>query len=646
MIDWSLSVEFFCLILVLILILNHYDKHWYAAPTSRLYHACLWLSAATITLNILCVFTISVANGVPLWVNLLLNSAYFVLVVGLSTVIGYYLLLLILEHVYRKSCLRKAAVLQFSLFLFYCGMLVYNLFSGVIFFLDDQGRYHRGPMITLGYGVMTLQLLLVLICYFRNRPSISPPMRRVLHILPPTVLLLTAYQMAYPDVLFNGSIIVSADLILLLNFQSRRVDVDSLTCISNRGGFYRELELRLAGKQHFQVILISIRQFTYVNQHYGHQQGDALLYEIACWLDRVHSHGKAFRVGNVDFAVMFPYTGMVAAEENLNRVYQRFREPWTIGESHISLNFRAAELIHTDQEWTATDVLEFLQFSLSLANQREDRLSSFHREIFLQLEQRRHILQLTQQAIRDKTFQVWYQPIYHCESQSFRSAEALLRLRDSDGSMVPTDLLIALAEETGRLEDVTWIVLEEVCALLGSGQLSLLQSVSVNFSMQLFLSDQLIPRITACLERHGVAPRQLKIEITERVLAEDMLQVRSTIEALTALGIRFHLDDFGTGYSNLSMVLGLPFSCIKLDHSLTQAYPHDRKAAAIVENLMNMVHSIGCQVVAEGVETQQQVQAFTEQGADRIQGYYYAKPMPVSELVQFLEHPPIPKQLP
>lgn len=636
LIDWSLSVEVFCLILVVVLILNHYDRHWYATPTTRLYHTCLWLSVATITLNILCVFTIGQSQYVPRWVNLLLNSAYFLLVVGLSTVIGYYLLLLILEHVYRRTCLRRAALMQLGLFLLYGWLLLYNAFSGILFSIDEVGRYCRGPLINAGYGVMALQLMLVLLCYLRNRSSISPPMRRVLRILPPTVLLLTAYQLAYPDVLFNGSIIFAADLILLLNFQSRRVEVDALTFIGNRGSFFRELELRLAGKQHFQVLAVSIRQFTYVNQHYGHQQGDALLCAIARWLSGVQSGGTAFRLGNVDFALLLPYTGMVAGEENLNRVYRRFQEPWVLDELHITLECRVAELIHTDQDWTATDALEFLQFSLNLASQRDDRLSPFHRELFLQLERQRHILQLTRRAIRERSFEVWYQPIYHSATRSFSSAEALLRLRDTDGSLVPPDLFIPLAEQTGTLEDLTWAVLEEVCRLLGSGRAPGLQSVSINLSLPLFLSDQLIPRITGCLERHGVPPRQLKIEITERVLAEDMHQVRATIEALTALGIRFYLDDFGVGYSNLSMVLGLPFSCIKLDHSLTQAYPDDRKASAIVEHLMDLFHSIGCQVVAEGVETSHQVRAFTQKGADWLQGYFYARPMPAEALVRFL----------
>lgn len=637
LINWTLSVEIFCLILILILILNIYERRSDSMPTNRMYQRCLWLSMAAVLVNILCVFTIDRAESIPLWVNAALNTLYFLMVVGLSTLIGRYLVYLVTEHMYDRRCFRRAVLLQLLLCLLYAAALGYNLFSGIIFYFDGQCNYQRGPLVNAGYFIMAAQLALVVICALRNHLSISAPMRRMMYILPPTILLLTVYQIAYPDVLFNGSIIVAADLLLLLNFQSRRVETDSLTCIHNRTSFYHELTLRLAGEQHFQVLVIALKQFTFINQHYGHRQGDSLLYDIACWLTRVHREGKAFRVGNVEFALMLPYTGMVSGEEALETVHRRFQEPWRVGDSRAVLNTRIAQLIHTDQTWSATDVLEFLQYSLTLADDREDKLSPFDRKIFLQLERRRHILQLVRRAVDRQSLQVWYQPIYHCATGAFQSAEALLRLRDEDGRLVQTDLFISLAEQCGMLDELTWIVLEEVCRLLGSGQVPTLDAISINLSMQQFLSNELIPRITTCLSRYRVPPERLKIEITERVLAENMRQVRSTIQALTDLGIRFYLDDFGIGYSNLSSVLGLPFSCIKLDHSLTAGFPDDRNSAAIVSSMLDVFHSIGFQVVAEGVETGEQAAALIGRGADWLQGYHYARPMPQDELIPFLQ---------
>ena len=636
MIQWTMSVEFFCLIVVVILILNFYDRRWAASGRSRLFLLCLWLSGTTIALNMACVFTISQFHHLPLWVNLLLNSGYFAMVVGMSTVTAYYVLRLILEHVYSVRCRQVLSAVLGALFLLYGGLLLVNLRTGLVFYFDEAGLYCRGPLINAGYGVMGLELMLLILCALRHRRSISQPMLRVMQILPPVVVLLAVYQLFYPDVLFNGSIIVAADIILLMNFQSRRVEMDGLTCVGNRSSFYRELRLRLGGKQQFQVIAVCIRQFGTINQHYGQASGDALLYEAARWLDRVHHRGRAFRVGNVEFALLAPYTGMVAAGKLLEEVCGRFRQSWVLGQERFTLDVRFAELICTDQDWSATDILDFLKYSVGQADQREDHLVRFDEAIYRQMEQRRQTLLLMRRAVEEDRFEVWYQPVYRCAGGDFTSAEALLRLRDDRGELVPPSRFIPLAEETGMLDQLSWIVLEDACRLLVSGEIPWVQSVSINLSAQQFASDELIGRVSECLQRYQLDPGRLKLEITERVLAEDMGRMRQMMDKLAAMGVSFYLDDVGTGYSNLSGVLELPFDCIKLDHSLIAGYPDDEGSSAVVDAMLELFHTMGCQVVAEGVETERQAQAVTAKGADWIQGYYCARPMPKEALKSFL----------
>lgn len=636
MIQWTMSVEFFCLIVVVILILNFYDRRWAGSGRSRLFLLCLWLSGATIALNIACVFTISQFHSLPLWVNLLLNSGYFAMVVGMSTAAAYYLLYLVLEHVYSVRCLRTLSAVLGALYLAYLALLLVNLRTGLIFYFDEAGYYCRGPLVNAGYGVMGAELGLLVLCALKYRRSMSQPMLRVMQLLPPVVVLLMVYQLLYPDVLFNGSIIVAADIILLLNFQSRRVEMDSLTCVGNRSSFYRELRLRLGGRQQFQVIAVSIRQFGAINQHYGQASGDALLYEAARWLDRAHRRGRAFRLGNVEFALLAPYTGMVAAGHLLDDVCSRFRQSWELGQDRFALDVRFAELICTDQDWSATDILDFLKYSISQADQREDHLVRFDEAVYRQMEQRRQTLLLMRRAVEEHRFEVWYQPVYRCAGGDFSSAEALLRLRDEQGALVPPSRFIPLAEETGMIGRLSWIVLEEACRLLGSGEIPWIRSVSINLSAQQFMSDELIDRIADCLRRYRLDPGCLKLEITERVLSEDMGRMHMMMDRLAALGVSFYLDDFGTGYSNLSGVLELPFDCIKLDHSLIAGYPDDEGSSAVVDTMLELFHAMGCQVVAEGVETQRQARAVIAKGADWIQGYYYARPMPQEELLAFL----------
>ena len=636
MISWSLSAEFFSIIILSILILSFHDRRWGSSPQSRLFHVCLWLSAASVGLNILCVFTISRASSFPLWANILLNSAYFLMTVLVSVLISHSIFSLIYEHVDKKNGLALLRALLAFFYIAYCILVILNVRTGVIFYFDAHRLYRRGPLINFGYVIVMAEILLVVLCMLRHLKSIDRSMRRVLWIIPPAIFLQVLYQIAFPNILLNGSIVVTADMILLLNFQTRRLEQDSLTSIGNRAGFYHELSAQINSHRQFQVIVMAIRHFGSVNQRYGHSNGDALLYKAALWLDHFDKKGCAFRLGSVAFAILLPYEDAASSQANLQKITERFQKPWELGPVNIQLTAQFAELIYTGQDWDATSILEFLRYGLSLAAEAPSGCIPFQEGIYEQMELHQDVLSLMRRSIKEGRFQVWYQPLYNCRTHSFTSAEALLRLPGDDGSWIPPSLFIPLAEEHGLIDDLHQIVLEQVCRFLGSRSLPELSSVSINLSMQQFSSPDLIARIVDCAERFHVSPSQLKLEITERMLSENPDRMRASMRSLYLLGFHFYLDDFGTGYSNLSTLLDCPFSCIKLDQSLIREYPADRRSKAILDSMLKLFHALGLQVVTEGVETSAQAQALREKGTDWIQGYYYARPMPEDKLLPFI----------
>ena len=427
-----------------------------------------------------------------------------------------------------------------------------------------------------------------------------------------------------------------ADLILFLGFQCSSVEQDSLTGIGNRNSFYQEISLRLAGRQRFQVILLSLHHFVNVNQRFGHAAGDAFLYEIARWLDHMEPEGRAFRFGNVEFALLLPWESQEKGRSSLETVQRRFQRTWTLGDAETLIPARLTDLVCRGQAWTEAQVLELLEHGLRLAKQGPEETVECGEAVWEALERRKELLELIRRSIRERRFRVWYQPVYRCGTGAFSSAEALLRLEDFQGRAVPPSVFIPLAEETGLIDELSWIVLEEVCRLLGGGQAAGLETVSINLSMQQFMDPDLTGRVTGCLARHGVSPERLKIEITERVLLQDLERMRKVMGELSAKGVRFYLDDFGTGYSNLSSVLDLPFECIKLDQSLLVAFPEDRRADMLVHTLLELFHKMGQRVVVEGVETAAQAEGLRRYDADWLQGYYYARPLPEERLLSFL----------
>ena len=632
---WSLSAELFSAIILALLMLSYRGQK--QAPTRRgqMYQLCLWLSMGSILLNVLCVLTIDYALHLPLWLNLLLNSLYFFVVVIMATVMAAHLFELILEHVYDSHCLRKARRLLVGLALLFTAAVLWNLESGILFYFDDQNAYQRGPLNSLGYGFLTVELLALVVCYLRNRRSVSRSMVHVMRTLPPLVVLLMVFQWLYPEILLNGAIITIADLILYISFQSRRLDLDSLTGVGNRKGFRNELSLRLAGRQRFQVILLGLQQFSDINRRFGHQLGDAFLYETARQLERLFPRGRVFRFGNVEFALLLPYPDDDGAAR-LQTIRDRFEKPLTLGTDQAVLTARLADLLCAGEHWTVGRLLEALEYSLDLARKGDGEPVRFQGQAAQMLQRRKDLVSLMRQSLQERRFRVWYQPVWDTAAGAFTSAEALLRLSTPEGEAISPAEFIPLAEESDLINDLSWLVLEEVCRLLSGGTVSALESVSINLSMQQFLDPNLVPRLRRCLDTYGLSPTQLKIEITERVAAQDIGRTAAVMEQLSGMGIHFYLDDFGTGWSNLSCALDLPFQCVKLDHSLLSAYPASPRSRQLIHGLVALFHELDVAVVAEGVETQAQADALGGCGVDWLQGYHLARPMAGEALVTFL----------
>lgn len=635
MIRWSLAAELLALIIISILIIYYYERKPTSSYKRKMYHMCLWMSILSIIIDVICVYMVDFSYQVPYWINMLFNSSYFISIIFTCSLLAIYLFSLTLEHVYSKIFLKcfKRIVLLLNVSFFI--LVIWNLKSGVLFYFDKSGRYCRGPLNAVGYGIMGIEMIMLAVCYIRNKASVSKPVIRLINTLPFIVAVFIIFQHMYPGLLLNGMFMAITNMVIFISFQTRKSDMDSLTYAGSRNSFFEEISLRIAGKQSFQIILLSLKQFSVINEKYTYQKGDEFLYVIAQAIDRIISNAKAFRFGNVEFAVILPYESDEKAYGNLMRIKERFEEKWELGEiwSYIPAYF--TDIVYTGQNWSPSQMIEYLEAGMRIAKKDPNNLHRFDEYIIESFRKRKELLEIMQRSIEQKRFKVWYQPIYNLNKHGFLSAEALLRLKDYNGDPVSPSEFIPLAEDTGMIDDLSWIVLEEVCEFLEHFQ-GTIESVSINLSMQQFEDRNLAARIHDSLERHHLTPNKLKIEITERVLLQDMNYMKNVVESLTEDGICFYLDDFGTGYSNISSALSLPFECVKLDRSLLEDLPGNHKSEVFVKNMIETFRAMGQKVVAEGVERQEQVEILKSYGSDYIQGFYFGKPMPEDEFTAFI----------
>lgn len=630
---WALVPEFVALLIIGVIMLFYYDKKQVNTERRKLFWFSLGISAASIVLNIICVYLIEYAEYVPVIVNVAANTLYFWISMAMCTVLAFYLFQRILEYVYDKTCMKKAVVGLATVMVLYTCLAIWNLWSGVFFYFDEFGNYQQGVYNRIGYGGLLVEIIMLMGCYIRNRKSVSKETVRVLKTAIPIVLFIAVLQITVLRFLYlNGTIIAIVNLIIFICFQSHPIETDSLTGLGNRKSFYDEIALRTEGQQMYQIIGISLQNFGAVSKKMGYKKGDAIIREIAQFLSGFHKEGRVYRVSNVFFAIILPWTNEQEQEKHSQEIKARFDCPWEVGGEVCEVEYHGASIMYQLQEWTAEQVIVYLEYTMNQAKNDNRKMLGFDTNIEQRFQRREYLIETLQKAIKDQMFQVYYQPVYHCKEKCFASAEALVRLKDYINEHISPAEFIPLAEETRMIDEISWIVIEKVCALMGGDGVPGLKQVSINLSMQQFLQHDLIERIDALMKKYRTPAEAICFEITESVLLDDEAYIKEIMSRMQEKGWRFYLDDFGTGYANFSQILDLPFEVVKLDRSLLVNHLDKPETQKLPDILVPFFHNLGHTVVAEGVETEEQLNWMQSIGVDRVQGFYFARPMPEDSL--------------
>lgn len=639
---YSLLTEFVALLLTVILLLSLTLYRKVNTRSLKVYRICLILTISSIVWDMISVVLLQEPGQVFVGLNLLVNTIYFMMVVCTCSVTVLYIFEKMLEHVYEQYCMTRGRRILFGLTIFYAVLILMNFKTGIIFYFDQEGRYHRGVLNESGYLFMVIEMGMLLVCYYRHSSGVGKEMRQALRVLVPVVLALAGIQLIDQDLLLNGIIAAFVDTILFFCFLCQGREDDNVTGIGNRDGFFSELYSRIRGQQKFQILLVFPQDFGAINQRYGYQIGNEFLYSIASWIENAFPEAKAFRYVGVSFAVIVPYKDKNGAQRYVREFQRRFEFPWIVGWRREIFNASLSDFIYTEKcakEYKEENqMMAMLDYMLSITKHSGQKYLSYDEKVSVGFVERRRIVDCIRQAIQEKQFEVWYQPVYFPEESAFISAEALVRLRDSEGRFIPPDQFIPIAEEVGNVGEIFWQVLEEVCSFIKENPELPLHTISINLSMKQFEEQELPVRIHEILKEWGVSPEKIKFEITERVISADAMQADEIIHQMEQEGFRFCLDDFGIGYSNFASVVRYQFECIKFDRSFVKVVEEEEEGRKVIRGMISLFHEIGMEVIAEGTETWKQVQLLRDLGADKIQGFYYAKPMDALNLQKFLKN--------
>jgi len=421
---------------------------------------------------------------------------------------------------------------------------------------------------------------------------------------------------------------------------------DTLTGLPNRARFYDLLKLRVAQKQadrRCAVLLLDVDRFKLVNDSLGNASADQLLIQIAQRVKTCMRQGDVLaRVGGDEFAVLLDD---VSGEDEASSVAVRIQQALAISfnllgqEVYTTLSIGIA--LASDNSEQASDILRDAETAMHTAKARgKARYEIFghdmHGELMSQLKME---TDLRRACERDELF-VDYQPIVSLGDRTLIGFEALVRWRHPEFGLVPPKDFIPVAEETGQILTIGQTVLESACRQAHEWLTTYPATpplfVSVNLSVKQFNQPGLVENIANLLNEFKLPPRCLKLEITESVFSDNIEAAVGLLTQLRELGVQLSIDDFGTGYSSLSYLQRFPIDTLKIDRSFVMQMMENEENLAIVRTIVALAQNLGMDVVAEGVETEDQLMLLRKLECENGQGYLFSTPLGGRQLEQFM----------
>lgn len=411
---------------------------------------------------------------------------------------------------------------------------------------------------------------------------------------------------------------------------------DSLTGLLKLSHFLQTS--RHLGARKASLLLVDLQHFREINDRFGIRVADRLLSQVARRLQRLAPPQSLLcRVAADDFALLLPELPLSLDAWSRN-LQQELMTPYQVEEHRIQIPVFLG--IAHGKAKDAERLLSHAEAALAQGKRQQQHCTLFDPALDAKLKRRQLIAAQLPLAIKSAELTAVYQPIICTHSNRLHGAELLCRWPHPEFGMISPDEFIPLAEELGLIGQLGQLMLELGCAQLARWQVAAPDLVlSINLSPLQFRDPELCPQIFDCIARHGLAPWQLELEITEGVLMENADEIESNLASLIEAGFQLAIDDFGTGYCSLAYLPRLQVATLKLDKSFTQGLATNQATTAIVRSVIGLGHELGIKITAEGVETPEQQAWLVQVGCDRLQGYLFSRPLPPAEFARSYQLP-------
>ncbi len=636
--NYIIYFDIAAILLAVVIIIEYVMRSTIRSRKTDAFLAILSIATVATAFDLGSSFALRYIDVLPLWFNHVLLIGFFVSYHALPAQYLYYMI------VSSKSDEERYTPLEtFAIIVPYTLDLILTATNGLhhyVYYIDDQLVYHSGYGSYISYALTFLYIGMAAGYFLKRRKTIH--YRQIINMVIYTVILVVGIivQILNPNLLVINFGVMLSILIMAFTMESPAYYEEQELGIYNRLAFQTVSANLIANGKQFAVVGVKAEGLADFRQIVGIGSVAQLRKEIARFLVSVAGRKNVFSFTESRFAIIVD-GGESEVEMIIKKIRRRFENPFEANEEGIRLSCSMCRFAFPRDVQSTENVMNLLEYSLTKSAEMGKETVVVADAALLEEKRRStQVLRILKRALAENRFSVYYQPIYSVETRHFTSAEALLRLYDDDFGFISPEEFVPIAEKNGLIIKIGEYVFREVSKFISTNKIweKGIEYIDVNLSPMQCLQDDLFERLTMIMDEYKLDYSRISLEITETASLLSGKILRQNMQRMTEAGFRFSLDDYGTGFANLTTVVEYPFSIVKLDKKMLWTAMKNDKAMTVLRQTIRMMKQLSLELIAEGVETEEQAQLLAYYGCDFFQGYFYAKPQNGESFIKFLEN--------
>lgn len=618
------------IVLMMVLLFFYMRQKRILLNTERAFLRAFCLNLFCIVLDVASIVVIYQRDKLPGWFVDFICKSYLITLVGVALCS---LLYVCVDIYIRKEDYQKA-VRRYEIITLIDAVFVYIL--PIYYQFDEDGKTFLvtyGPSNLAAFWVAIA--FLVVNFYLIKKEKYKINSRRREAVLTWMVVWVSAAMLQY---CYNGMLVLGyacsiGMVVLYLKLENPETNLDRQSGMFNHSALVQYIRQLYSEGRSFSVLAVIFkRSFRKDITRGDMEEVEMEITEFFLGLSNV------FVFKNAEDEILLVFKDAEKSEKVMQSLFARFEQGWgKDGGIHINPSW-----IHIPDAGALGNVEDMLYLIRDIRQSSKD----FSENPFVSVDkyraeemyQKKRTEQLILEAMEKDLVEVYYQPIYSTKEHCFTSAEALVRIRDEEGNLVPPGVFIDVAEQNGMILKLGEMVFENVCRFLREHDIEQygLHYIEINLSVVQCSYEQLAEDYINIMKKYEIPSSLINLEITESASMEAKRILLNNMRSLMDYGVKFSLDDFGTGQSNLNYIVDMPVDIVKFDKDMINAYFENGKAKYVMNAAMHMVHGMNLEIVSEGIETREQYEIMEELGISYIQGYYFSKPLSQQQFLKFI----------